>query len=485
MPGEKPPRAQPPRTSLFDEGWEDDTTTQVDASALDDPTRVQPPRPVHGSETDVDDLLEELQPEDTYATVRRADVLPGLGGPPEIGASPLGGPAPFRVGPPSEPPGPPPQGHRPLPPPSVPPPQTFPVEPAQKLPPPVALEPPPLVASPFAAAPVEPPAPSSRAAPPQPSSRAAEAVPRSALPPSSGAGPAIDEALSKPVNIAGFSAQLGPVFVSGLAVLVLAAAAVGFAIGFGLGRSGAKHRAPAAPSSAEAAASNAVPSAAPAPTPTLAEAPPPVGSTTLDRAAGGDPAALAEIQARPAKARTIDEAVAIVAGQAATKMQGLEALGKELKQDPTKLGDAKIDRQLLDFARDDQTGWHALHIIAELETARSADLLYEIWTGTARHTASTELAEALLTTDAVRKHASPALAAALDLRDAKTCEDVKKLLPKVQANGDRRSLYMLGKLHHHSGCGAHKRDDCYACLRKGDAINDAVKAVRKHAPPKF
>lgn len=584
MPGKKPkpPSTHPVRTSLYDAAWDDvDTATPAEADVPEPPARPQqPPRPEWTSVTEVDDLLDELQPEDTLATVRRADVLPGLGGPPEVTASPLGGPAPFRVGPPSEPPlassenlrplqpptpaprsplppAPLPPPRSPLPPAPLPPPRSLASPPRSPLPPPRQVSPPlpppaaalpPLAPPPLAppgdalrrGAPLlSPPPPPPLPLPSEPELRSASApmlslssepelrlasepvlplpdelaaselaqasawAPTAPLPvdssraPPSRAANAIHRALSKRASVAGFAAKLGPVLLSALAVLLFAAVALGFAIGFGLGRSGARHSvvaatplasAPAMPPSAAAsatpssAAASGTPTPVPAPTPTLAEVPPPVASTILGRAAQGDSTALAQIEKRPARARTVDETVAIAAGREATTAHALDALGKKLKQDPAKFDNPSIDRQLIGFARNPRTDWRALRIIAEFENTRSADLLYAVWSG-APHTESAELAKALLATHVVRQHASPALAVVLELRRAHTCAAVKRLLPRVQANGDRRALYVLGKVRYRRGCGPHKRKDCYACLRHGHELSGVIHVVEKRAPP--
>jgi hypothetical protein len=121
--------------------------------------------------------------------------------------------------------------------------------------------------------------------------------------------------------------------------------------------------------------------------------------------------------------------------------------------------------------------------LASLPGPRSADILYHTWVGTSQRTQTTELAEELIYVNEVRSKASPALAVALDLRRAATCEQVAEVLPKAIEHGDRRSLHLLGRLVNRRGCGKGKREDCYPCLRDGDALADAIKAVRTREPP--
>jgi hypothetical protein len=81
--------------------------------------------------------------------------------------------------------------------------------------------------------------------------------------------------------------------------------------------------------------------------------------------------------------------------------------------------------------------------------------------------------------------ASPALKVALDLRRAESCEETQKILPRAIEQGDRRSLHLLERRLRKYGCGATKKEDCYKCLRDGDELKDAIKAVRTRQRPRL
>ena len=86
----------------------------------------------------------------------------------------------------------------------------------------------------------------------------------------------------------------------------------------------------------------------------------------------------------------------------------------------------------------------------------------------------------------VRPNASPALAVAIALRSAETCEAVQSALPKARSDGDRRALYLLTKLNSRRGCGDKKADDCYACLRsQTKEVIAATNAVKRRDPPSY
>ncbi len=455
------------RTSFVDGAWEEGTDTDVDEAPraiIDAPPAPLPPPPVppayapsppevgrvqEGSVTEVDTLLEAVDDDmdTTLATVRRADLEPMLGAPPPE-ASPYYSPGP--------PPGATPYAAPPSP-------AAYP-EPA---PPPAApsAEPPVDVA----AAPVEPPPPSSApvgVAPPY----AQVDLRYTGEPPAAivGATPGVGAALGLKVRLLGGAVPMWLPFVLLLAVIGVGSVVLGFVLGR------ASH--PARP--ATSAASPPAPSAAP-----VASAAPPIPSSLIGRAASGEPAALKELEGRPEL--DTEATLAVSRGKMMQRRQELEKLGASLKAKPQLAADSAVRKQLLSAARDPETARTALRIMATLASSDGPDLLYETWTGTPRRTETTRLAEQLVHEKDVRSRASPALAVALDLRDATTCEANQKLLAAAKDHGDRRSLHQLAMLQRKFGCGPRKKDDCYKCLRDNDDLVDAVKAVRHRAAPKF
>ena len=158
------------------------------------------------------------------------------------------------------------------------------------------------------------------------------------------------------------------------------------------------------------------------------------------------------------------------------KVEANPALGKE----------PATQSELLRLTDDPRTSADALTGMAALAAPIGADLLYEVWTRTAVRSDTTDLARALVYSADVRPKASPALAAALELRLAESCEQYKSLLPKALKDGDRRSLHLLLKLSSKQGCGPKKSDDCYACLREqGDELKATINAVKSRRPPDY
>jgi len=231
--------------------------------------------------------------------------------------------------------------------------------------------------------------------------------------------------------------------------------------------------------------------AAPTPSPLP---PPPVASastdekpkplTLIERASLGEDSAIKELSAKPGADLRIEEAISLSLGQGAQNVRAGRALRERVAHDPGLIKDAEVLAQLRRNSDDPETARDALAAMASIPGPISADLIYEVWTGTASRSTATDLARSLIYSKEVRAKASKALAAALDLRDAETCEKNRDLLGRVSSDGDRRSFHLLNKLTRKYGCGPNKRQDCYACLRDGKDLDAALKAVKARREPR-
>lgn len=232
----------------------------------------------------------------------------------------------------------------------------------------------------------------------------------------------------------------------------------------------ASSAAPAPPSSALSSA------AAAAPEPPATTQAPALPANAIDTEA---------LEARRAEELSKDEALALAASRRERETARAALLRQKLTRDPGLFKDAATLAELRRAAEDPLTAPDALRAMAEAPGPLSADLLYEMWTGTVVRNSATELARSLVFSKEVRAKASPELAIALDLRIAETCEQNRELLPRVLDKADRRSLGLLAKLTRKFGCGPTKRLDCYPCLRDDPkAVDDALAAVKKRREPK-
>lgn len=192
--------------------------------------------------------------------------------------------------------------------------------------------------------------------------------------------------------------------------------------------------------------------------------------------AGSDPALYA-LEQRSDSERSLTEWMGLAEARLMRKKTGpaLDALRSAIRMDESMKSDKRILGALRSLAEDEAHAEPILKFAAEEMGSLGADLLFHVWSKTSAVTASTTLAKDLLESSNVKKRYSPALKAALDLRDVQDdCERVKKVLPEIERVGDERSLVVLRKLHKNRGCGSDQRKDCYPCLREDDALKNAT-----------
>jgi tRNA A-37 threonylcarbamoyl transferase component Bud32 len=120
----------------------------------------------------------------------------------------------------------------------------------------------------------------------------------------------------------------------------------------------------------------------------------------------------------------------------------------------------------------------ALDLMGTAMGQKGPDLLYEL---TLTPSPSQEKARALLDSEAVRKHASPAVLVAHDLRQAKSCQAKAQLLDRAGKEGDQRSVTILRPLTMgtRSGCGFLKLRACAPpCPGEAGRMSQAINAIQ-------
>lgn len=289
------------------------------------------------------------------------------------------------------------------------------------------------------------------------------------------AAPSLLSALTQRVRFAGGEVPLWSLLAPMVVLLALGSA---FAAA-SFGGSDEPASAPLASASATAAAPPSALASAPEataePVTTAATQAPALPTSSIDTEA---------LEARRAEELTKNEALTLANARRQREVARIAVLRQKLSRDPGLFQDATTLAELRRAAEDPLTAPDALGAIADAPGPLSADLLYEMWTGTVVRNSATELARSLVFSKEVRAKASPELAVALDLRIAETCEQNKVLLPRVLEKGDRRSLALLARLSRKFGCGPNKRQDCYPCLRDGQVVEEAMAAVKTRREPK-
>lgn len=181
--------------------------------------------------------------------------------------------------------------------------------------------------------------------------------------------------------------------------------------------------------------------------------------------------------------RTADEVTALAKARVEAKKKELGELARKITLVPkVAKADKEVAARLKELSSDREIATDTLRMFASLPSPIGPDLLYGVVAG-AKKSDTTELAEALLYSKDVRPKASLELSALLDLRRAEQCEDVKKALADVTRNADRRAIVPLMRYENKRGCGEKKTDDCWKCLREGDLLKEAQKAVQKRPAP--
>lgn len=288
------------------------------------------------------------------------------------------------------------------------------------------------------------------------------------------AAPSLLSALTQRVRFAGGELPLWSLLAPMVVLLSLGSAFAAAAFdGSDEAASAPSAAASAAPVAPSAAASTV--EAAPEPVTTAATQAPALPTSSIDTEA---------LEARRAEELTKSEALTLANARRQREVARAALLRQKLSRDPGLFQDAGTLAELRRAAEDPLTAPDALGAIADAPGPLSADLLYEMWTGTVIRNSATELARSLVFSKEVRAKASPELAVALDLRIAETCEQNKALLPRVLEKGDRRSLALLARLSRKFGCGPNKRQDCYPCLREGQIVEEAMAAVKTRREPK-
>ncbi len=63
------------------------------------------------------------------------------------------------------------------------------------------------------------------------------------------------------------------------------------------------------------------------------------------------------------------------------------------------------------------------------------------------------------------------------MKGTTACDKRHDLLERAGADGDARVLAVLKTMKNARGCGFASMRDCWPCMRKDDALDDAVKAI--------
>jgi hypothetical protein len=221
-------------------------------------------------------------------------------------------------------------------------------------------------------------------------------------------------------------------------------------------------------------ASSGAPSAEPAkPDPVLAE---------IDAAKKEGHAALEQLADKhPKHARVLYELAVSHAAQS-EHSDAVAALGRALEAD-AKISEETGASDLLAAAvrqRDSETANAAYKLLEGPMGGGGAGVIYDLSFDQKILASTRSRAQKwVVQSPEFLKVAPPSVEVAAKLRYGKSCADRHAVLQKAGEVGDKRALAYMKIMKVRSGCGRRGRDDCFSCLRKDKALEEAMAAIEK------
>ena len=246
-----------------------------------------------------------------------------------------------------------------------------------------------------------------------------------------------------------------------LALLVLVFAALVFAlalVGIVGSLRGSRARAPAAAASAAAVTAAATEGSASAAS-SSGEAPSAVAAPSASAAPAPDLEALLD----SAKARAVAKDYAGV----------IEAAKAALGKSPAAKNDGRLASALFQAAQNKQTLEAAFALLEGPMEDKGAGIVHDLAVFAPKGSAAQRRAESWLGSPRFTAVASPPLRLAVAMRRARTCTEVRALLPEVKAGGDKQSLPYLQFFQQHLAQ--------YSCLKKDGLLSQTTRIVSARA----
>jgi len=196
------------------------------------------------------------------------------------------------------------------------------------------------------------------------------------------------------------------------------------------------------------------------------------------KAATGGSSELERLAAKAPSDPRIQHALVVAYAHEDRNVDAMRALGKWAEADPAAGKSADAENAVLSAATGTPTDLDAAIAVMEGPLgAAGVDLMLDLQAKPGMANATrTRLSQSLAKPE-VRSHASPAASLALDIKTAKTCDARYALLDRARSDGDARVLAVLKPMEQKSGCGFLGRRDCWSCMRKDTALDDAISAI--------
>ncbi len=157
--------------------------------------------------------------------------------------------------------------------------------------------------------------------------------------------------------------------------------------------------------------------------------------------------------------------------------EAMKVLGRVLELDRTAASDSSLSELARSVAQGPAPASDAAFALLEGPFGEEGfDVLLDMSQASSSSPIKTRAAGSVQRPD-VRAHASSAAKVVLDLRAARSCPAKREVLPRAKESGDARVLGALRGLRARSGCGFLSLGDCYGCLHRDRALEDAISAI--------
>ncbi len=183
---------------------------------------------------------------------------------------------------------------------------------------------------------------------------------------------------------------------------------------------------------------------------------------------------------QPAEGRVL-VALARARSKAGKFEEAVQAVSDALAIDPKLNENPRIAGVLFRCAQAPNASSATFRLLEGPMGTRGADIIYDLANTKAVRPNVKSAAEKLLRSKDFLRTASPALEVAVALRRATECKSYDRLLEQAKNVGDARSLEFLKPLRNKTGCGSTKKDDCYACLRGNDLLEQTISTIEKRS----
>jgi serine/threonine-protein kinase len=171
----------------------------------------------------------------------------------------------------------------------------------------------------------------------------------------------------------------------------------------------------------------------------------------------------------------IQRQIVLSLAESGRNAEALRAVRVLAKRDKDAI-DERVLRIVVAAAQRGETLDEAFSLLEGPLGTRGVDGLIELSTSKAARAVRLRADRSLARAE-IRANASAAASVLIDLKAAKDCQAKHDVVERAKDSGDERALPTLKALKNPRGCGFVGMRDCYPCLRRDDALDDAIRGI--------